>query len=83
MGRSSGLVLRDTGVMLLVGVFLGTTLALLAGRTASTLLFGLKPYDLATLAFAFLLVAVVSLLASWLPARKASRLDPVTALRSE
>ena len=82
-GQIIGLILRDTAAMLLVGVSFGTVLALLGGRTASTMLFGLKPYDVATLGFAFVLVAAVSLLASWLPARKASRLDPVAALRSE
>jgi predicted permease len=50
-----GLVMRDTAAMLLVGVVFGTILALLAGRTASAMLFGLKPYDLATLAFAHLI----------------------------
>jgi predicted permease len=78
-----GLVMRDTGAMLLVGVVLGTILALFAGRTASSMLFGLKPYDLATLIFAILLLAVIAAIASWLPALKASRLDPVAALRSE
>jgi len=68
---------------LLAGVLAGTVLALLAGRTASSMLFGLQSYDVATLAFAFLLLAAISSLASWLPARKASRLDPVAALRSE
>ena len=77
------LVMRDTAVMLLAGVLAGTVLALLAGRTASSMLFGLQSYDVATLAFAFLLLAAISSLASWLPARKASRLDPVAALRSE
>jgi ABC-type antimicrobial peptide transport system permease subunit len=60
---------------------LGTILALLAGRTASAKLFGLKPYDVTTLAFAFILLALIAILASWLPAFKASRLDPVAALR--
>jgi ABC-type antimicrobial peptide transport system permease subunit len=60
---------------------LGTILALLAGRTASAMLFGLKPYDVTTLAFAFILLALIAILASWLPAFKASRLDPVAALR--
>ena len=78
-----GLVLRDTATMLLVGVVFGTTLALLAGRAASAMLFGLKPYDAATLTFAFFLLAAIAVLASWLPALKASRLDPVAALRSE
>ena len=78
-----GLVMRDTAALLLVGVVFGTILALLAGRTASAMLFGLKPYDAPTLAFAFVLLAAIAVVASWLPALKASRLDPVAALRSE
>jgi predicted permease len=78
-----GLVMRDTAAMLLAGVVFGTILALLAGRAASAMLFGLKAYDPATLAFALVLLASIAALASWLPARKASRLDPVAALRFE
>jgi ABC-type antimicrobial peptide transport system permease subunit len=78
-----GLVMRDTASMLALGVVLGTALALLAGRAATTMLFGLKAYDAATLAFAILLLAAIAVLASCLPALKASRLNPVDALRCE
>jgi ABC-type antimicrobial peptide transport system permease subunit len=78
-----GLVMRDTAWMLGIGVILGTALALIGGRAATTMLFGLKPYDIATLIFAILLLAAIAVLASWLPARKASRLNPVDALRCE
>jgi predicted permease len=78
-----GLVMRDTASMLGIGVIFGTGLALIAGRAATTMLFGLKPYDLATLVFAILLLAAIAILASWLPALKASRLNPVDALRCE
>jgi ABC-type lipoprotein release transport system permease subunit len=47
------------------------------------MLFGLKPYDIATLVFAILLLAAIAVLASLLPALKASRLNPVDALRCE
>jgi ABC-type antimicrobial peptide transport system permease subunit len=47
------------------------------------MLFGLKAYDAATLAFAILLLSAIAVLASWLPALKASRLNPVDALRCE
>src|SRR3984885_10580169 len=77
------LVMRDTAAMLLTGVVLGTALALLAGQAATAMLFGLKPYDLATLAFAIVLLAVIGILASLLPALEASNLDPVAALRAE
>jgi predicted permease len=78
-----GLVMRDTVSMLMIGVVLGTALALIAGRAATTMLFGLKPYDIATLIFAIVLLAAIAVLASWLPALKASRLNPVDALRCE
>ena len=77
------LVMRDTAGMLLTGVVLGTALALIAGRAATAMLFGLKPYDLATLTFAVVLLASIGVVASLLPAIEASNLDPVTALRSE
>jgi predicted permease len=78
-----GLVMRDTAWMLAIGVILGTAFALIAGRAATTMLFGLKPYDIATLIFAIMLLAVIAVLASWLPALNASRLNPVDALRCE
>jgi predicted permease len=78
-----GLVMRDTATMLVAGVVFGTILALIAGKAATAMLFGLKAYDPATLAFALVLLALIAALASWLPARKASRLDPVAALRFE
>ncbi|HEX3473194.1 MAG TPA: ABC transporter permease [Silvibacterium sp.] len=77
------LVMRDAGIMLLAGTIIGTALALVAGRSASSMLFGLKPYDPATLAIAIGLLAVIALLASWLPARRAAKLDPMAALRCE
>ena len=81
--RVIALVMRDSAVMLCVGVVIGTALALFAGRAAGSLLFGLKAYDPATLGFAIGLLAVIAVIASWLPARKASRLDPVAALRCD
>ena len=82
-GQVIALVVRNTAAMLLIGIVMGTALALLAGRAATAMLFGLKPYDFATLAFATALMAITAGLATWLPAVKASKLDPVAALRSE
>jgi ABC-type antimicrobial peptide transport system permease subunit len=82
-GQVIGLVMRDTAWMLAIGVIFGTALALVAGRAATTMLFGLKPYDAVTLVFSILLLAAIAVLASWLPALKASRLNPVDALRCE
>jgi putative ABC transport system permease protein len=65
------------------GNAVGLPLALLAGRSAGAMLFGLKAYDPLTLGFAIALLTVIAILASWLPARRAANLDPVAALRSE
>ena len=77
------LVLRDAGRMLLLGGLLGTGLALVAGRSAESMLFGLKPYDPGVLVFALGLLAAVAGAASWIPARRAAKIDPMTALRCE
>ncbi|RSL16824.1 putative permease [Edaphobacter aggregans] len=78
-----GLVMRDAASMLAIGALIGTTLSLLAGRGAGSILFGLKPYDPATLAFAAAFLAVIAALASFLPAFRAAQLNPTTALRCE
>jgi predicted permease len=79
----TGLVMRDAGVMLAVGVVTGTSFSLIAGYGASSMLFGLKPYDPVTLALAIGLLTAIAALASWLPARRATRVDPMEALRCE
>jgi predicted permease len=82
-GQVIGLALRDTARMLIVGLALGILLALAAGRGANSMLFGLKTWDPIAICLAALLLAVVALAASFLPARKAANLDPVDALRAE
>jgi len=77
------LVLREAGLLLAIGLIIGTGLSLWAGRAASALLFGLKPHDPVTLAGAIAVLAAVALMASYAPARRASRLDPMDALREE
>ena len=77
------MVMREAGRLLVIGVVSGTALSLVAGRGARSLLFGLKSYDPLTLACAGALLAVIALLASFLPARRASKVDPMVALRYE
>ena len=77
------LVLRETVLLLGVGLAAGVALALAAGQSAATLLFGLPPNDAGTLAAAGALLALVALIASYVPARRAAAVDPNTALRSE
>jgi putative ABC transport system permease protein len=77
------LVLREAALLLAFGLVIGTGLALWAGQAAGALLFGLKPYDPPTLALAGLLLSAVALLASYRPASRAARLEPMSALRED
>jgi ABC-type antimicrobial peptide transport system permease subunit len=78
-----GMVLRESMIMVAVGVLLGLAGAVAAGRLVTSVLFGLSPTDGWTMAAAIALMAVVSLVAGYLPARRASRVDPMVALRYE
>lgn len=82
-GTILSMVLREAARLLGVGVGIGLALALAAGKSAASLLFGLKPYDPVTLAVACGGLAAVALSASVIPARRAARLDPMAALRDE
>jgi ABC-type antimicrobial peptide transport system permease subunit len=77
------LVLRETLVLVAAGSVSGVILVAAAMRLAATLLYGLSPYDPATLAAATLALATMGLLASLLPAWRASRVEPTAALRAE
>jgi putative ABC transport system permease protein len=87
LGANSGgivrLILREALLLLGIGLVVGAGLALAAARTASSMLFGLKPYDPATLAFAMTALALVAIAASYIPARRAAGVDPMVALREE
>jgi ABC-type antimicrobial peptide transport system permease subunit len=77
------LVLREAGALVTTGLVAGLALAILTARLAATLLFGLQPYDPLTLALAAAALGAVALLASYVPARNAARIEPVQALRIE
>ena len=82
-GEITRMILREAGVLLSVGFGVGLVLALAGGRAVGSVLFGLKPYDPLTLAAAAALLAVVAVAASYLPARRATKVDPMVALRYE
>jgi ABC-type antimicrobial peptide transport system permease subunit len=82
-GNVVGIILRQTLLMLALGVAIGVVLALGATQGAGTLLFGLQPNDPLTFVGASALLIAIALVASYLPAYRASRLDPMNALRYE
>src|SRR5947208_15608978 len=77
------LVLQETRILHLIGLAAGALLALATARTAASMLFGLKPTDVLTYVLAVVGLSAVAALASFLPARRAARLDPMVALRNE
>jgi predicted permease len=77
------MVMREAGMLLGAGIVVGGVLSVAAAKTAKALLFGLKPGDPSTLLMAALALAAVAMLASYLPALRASRLEPTAALRDE
>jgi predicted permease len=77
------LVLREVTVMIVAGVSIGAGLALMVTDLAGKILFGLTPTDPGVFAVAASVLAVTAALAGWLPAVRASRVDPLVALRHE
>jgi predicted permease len=82
-GRVVALVLREAVLLLAIGLTLGTACAAWAGQAAASLVYGMTPRDPLTLGSAVALLAMVALFASYGPASRASRLQPMDALRDE
>ena len=78
-----GLVVRQGMVLAAVGLGGGLAGALVAGRLMRGLLYGVSPYDAATLAGVTTVIALATLAANWVPALRAARVDPLAALRSD
>ena len=82
-GSVIGLVLREAAMLLAIGLVIGTGFAIWAGQAAASMVYGITPRDPVTLGGAVTLLALVALFASYGPAWKASRLQPMDALRDE
>jgi predicted permease len=77
------MVLAETMSLALTGIAVGIGAAVILARFLSSLLFGLKPTDAVTLGSAAILLSIAAFLAGWSPARRASRIQPIQALRHE
>ena len=78
-----GLVLVKGGWLVLMGLVLGLPAAWIASRSVQSMLFGVTPTDPLVIGGAIGVLVLSALLAAWLPARRAARVDPLVALRSE
>ena len=77
------LVLSETLAHVSAGMLIGLAAVLATSRLVASLLYGMRPNDPGTLVLAISLLAGTAAVAAWLPARRATRLDPMTALRDE
>jgi len=77
------MILRHGGVLALTGTCIGMAGSLLLGRVLSSLLFGITATDALSFLSAFLVLLIVALAASYIPARRAASLDPLSVLRTE
>jgi ABC-type antimicrobial peptide transport system permease subunit len=77
------MVLTEVGVLIGIGLAIGIAAALASSRLVASLLYGVSPTDPRTFSIAAAFLAAVAVLAGYSPAHRASRLDPMTALRDE
>jgi ABC-type antimicrobial peptide transport system permease subunit len=77
------LILREALVLVMIGIVAGVPAVLVVARFASVLLFDLSPTDPVSLTLAGLVMLAVAVVAAYLPARRATRIDPLVALRYE
>lgn len=81
--RVLGMILRETGIMIAIGVTVGIGFTAACWRLVSSKLYGLTTLDPVTIAVAAVILAVVAVIAGYIPAARAARVNPTTALRHE
>ncbi len=81
-GRVQRMILKEGGVLLAIGLVLGVVGAFFAARLIQGLLFGVAPHDPLTLIGVAVVMAVIGIVACWIPARRAARIDPAITMRA-
>ena len=82
-GQVRRMILRESTWLAVAGIVVGVGAALLLTRLVKSMLYGIQPYDLPTLASGVSILLAVALAASWIPARRAAGVQPMEALRHE
>ena len=82
-GNVQWLIAKEVSVMVIAGVAVGLPLAYILARLSESLLFGVKAGNPTAYGLGFGLIALVALAACWIPARRATKVDPLVALRYE
>ena len=78
-----GSILRETLMLTALGIGMGLPITFIVARLIASMLFGVKPHDPAAVALAAFALCGVSIAASYIPARRAAKVDPLVALRYE
>jgi ABC-type antimicrobial peptide transport system permease subunit len=82
-GSIMGMILREGLVMTMVGLIVGLGLGLAVARLSARMLYGISPVDPVSIVATVFILGIASLLASYIPARRAAKIDPMEALRYE
>jgi predicted permease len=82
-GQVRGMVLKEAGWLAAVGIVVGVSVAMWLGQLVKSMLYGLQPFDPASLLGSACLLLCVAMLAGWVPAMRASRVEPMEALRHD
>ena len=78
-----GLIFREAFAMAAIGLIAGAACAFAVGKLTATSLYGVNAFDPLTVASASVIICAAAFLAAWFPAQRASRVDPIVALRTE
>jgi ABC-type antimicrobial peptide transport system permease subunit len=82
-GNVLGMVMKECMVLVAIGIGIGIPAAFAASRVITSMLYGLKPYDPTAMIVVVVLLAIVGAFAGFIPARRATKVDPMVALRYE